>query len=100
MGSTCPHCGQMLLSSSEFRRHKQTHLQTRLDKWNTKAKTEAPSYPPPEGLNVALFKVFEKYKMKDKAMLCLWHNGQLNTAICEPSRILELQDHLKEWLNA
>jgi hypothetical protein len=24
-------------------------------------------------------------------MLCLWVNGQLNTAICEPSRILELQ---------
>jgi hypothetical protein len=36
--------------------------------------------------------------MKDKAMLCLWHNGQLNTAIRESSRILELQDRLKEWL--
>jgi hypothetical protein len=31
-------------------------------------------------------------------MLCLWVNGQLNTAIREPSRILELQDRLKEWL--
>lgn len=56
------------------------------------------SYPPPEGLNILLFKVFEKYNMKDKAMLCLWHNGQLNTAIRESSRILELQDRLKEWL--
>ena len=31
-------------------------------------------------------------------MLCLWVNGQLNTAIREPVRILELQDRLKEWL--
>jgi len=31
-------------------------------------------------------------------MLCLWVNGQLNTAIREPSRILESQDRLKEWL--
>jgi hypothetical protein len=31
-------------------------------------------------------------------MLCLWVNDQLNTAIREPSRILELQDRLKEWL--
>jgi hypothetical protein len=31
-------------------------------------------------------------------MLCLWVNGQLNTAIREPSRIFELQDTLKEWL--
>jgi len=28
-------------------------------------------------------------------MLCLWVNGQLNTAIRGPSRILELQDRLK-----
>ena len=28
-------------------------------------------------------------------MLCLWVNGQLNTAIREPSCILELQDRLK-----
>ena len=31
-------------------------------------------------------------------MLCLWYNDQLNTAIGEPARILELQDRLKEWL--
>jgi hypothetical protein len=31
-------------------------------------------------------------------MLYLWYNGQLNTSIREPSRILELQDRLKEWL--
>jgi len=37
--------------------------------------------------------------MGKKAMLCLWYDGQLNTAIREPSRILELQDRLKEWLS-
>ena len=29
-------------------------------------------------------------------MLCLWVNGKLNTAIRERSRILELQDTLKD----
>jgi hypothetical protein len=43
-------------------------------------------------------KIFEKYRLDDRAMLCLWYNGQLNTAIREPSRILELQNRLKEWL--
>ncbi|HXX95511.1 MAG TPA: hypothetical protein VEL11_00115 [Candidatus Bathyarchaeia archaeon] len=52
----------------------------------------------PDGLNPALYKVFEKYRLGDRAMLCQWYNGQLNTAILEPSRILELQDLLKEWL--
>ena len=28
-------------------------------------------------------------------MLCLWVNGHLNTAIREPSRILELHDRVK-----
>jgi hypothetical protein len=45
-----------------------------------------------------LFKIFEKYGLGERAMLCLWVNGQLNTAIRERSRILELQDRLKEWL--
>jgi len=31
-------------------------------------------------------------------MACLRVNGQLNTAIRERSRILELQGRLKEWL--
>ena len=46
----------------------------------------------------SLYNVFEKYNLGDKAMLCLWVNGQLNTAIRERPRILELQDRLKEWL--
>ena len=52
----------------------------------------------PHGMNPALYKVFEKYNLGDKAMLCLWVNGQLNTAIRERSRVLELQDRLREWL--
>jgi len=45
-----------------------------------------------------LFKIFEKFKLGGRAMLCLWVNGQLNTAIRERLRILQLQDRLKEWL--
>jgi hypothetical protein len=45
-----------------------------------------------------LFKIFEKYGLGERAMLCLWLNGQLNTAIREPSRIVEEEDRLKEWL--
>jgi hypothetical protein len=97
MVSKCHDCGEEFLSSSEYKRHQQTHLQTHLDKWSNKE--EPTSYPPPQGLNPALYKVFEKYKMDKKAMLCLWYDGQLNTAIREPSRILELQDRLKEWLS-
>jgi hypothetical protein len=96
MVSKCPDCGQEFLSSSEFNRHQQTHLQTHLDKWSNKE--EPKSYPLPQGLNIALYKAFEKYEMGDKAMLCLWYDGQLNTAIREPSRKLELHDSLKEWL--
>jgi hypothetical protein len=55
-------------------------LQTHLDKWSNKE--EPKNYPPPQGLNPALYKVFEKK----------------NTAIREPSHKLELQDRLKEWL--
>jgi len=95
MVSKCQDCGQEFLSSSEYKRHQQTHLQTHLDKWSNKE--EPKSYPPPQGLNPA--QVFEKYKMGKKAMLCLWYDGQLNTAVLEPSRILELQDRLNEWLS-
>jgi cysteine-rich secretory family protein len=37
-----------------------------------------------------LFKIFEKYRLGERAVLCLWVNDQLNTAIRERSRILEL----------
>jgi hypothetical protein len=97
MAFTCKDCGQKFLSSSEYKHHEQTHLQTHLDKWS-KSGNQA-SWKPPEGMSPALFKVFEEYRLGEKAMLCLWYKGQLNTAIREPSRILELQDRLKEWLS-
>ena len=49
-------------------------------------------------MNHDLLKIFEKYRLGERVMLCLWVNGQLNTAIREPACILELQDRLKEWL--
>jgi hypothetical protein len=52
----------------------------------------------PDGLNRELYKVFEKYSLGDKAMLCLWKNGQLNCALRISSRDHELQTRLKEWL--
>jgi hypothetical protein len=53
----------------------------------------------PDGMKRELFKVFEKYNLPSKAMLFLWHNGRLNCAMREPSRELELQNRLKEWLD-
>ena len=98
MVSICKDCGQEFLSSSEYERHQKTHLQTHLDKWSSNIKPDKVSWKPPEGMNQDLFKIFEKYRLGERAMLCLWVNGQLNTAIRERSRILELQDGLKEWL--
>jgi hypothetical protein len=80
------------------KRHQQTHLHTHLDKWSSDSKPHKLSWKPPEGMNQDLLKIFEKYRLGERAMLCLWVNGQLNTAIREPSRIIELQDNLKEWL--
>jgi hypothetical protein len=93
MVSICKDCGQEFLSPSEYKRHQQRHLQTHLDKWSSNTKPDKLSWKPPEGMNQDLLKIFEKYR----AMLCLWVNGQLNIAIRERSRILELQDRLKEW---
>jgi hypothetical protein len=39
----------------------------------------------PEGVNKELYMVFGKYNARNKAMLCLWRNGQLNCAMHEPS---------------
>lgn len=52
----------------------------------------------PDGLNRELYKVFEKYNLGDKSMLCLWKEGQLNCALREPVREYELQTRLKEWM--
>jgi len=97
MVSVCKDCGQEFLSLSEYKRHQQTHLQTHIDKWSSKSKSDKISWKPPEGMSQDLLKKFEKYILGERAMLCLWVNGQLDTAIRERSRILELQDGLKEW---
>jgi hypothetical protein len=109
MGYTCKDCGQMFISFSDYRRHEQTHLQTHLyrsnkqvdrdDGKNENKDQSKITRKSPEGMNPALFKVFEKYDLENKAVLCFWHNGQLNTAIREPYRMLELQDRLREWLS-
>jgi hypothetical protein len=49
-------------------------------------------------MNQDLLRIFEKFRLGERAMLCLWVNGQLNAAIRERSRTLESQDRLKEWL--
>ena len=95
MVSICKDCRQEFLSTLEYKRHQQTHLQTHIDSWS---KPDKVSWKPPEDMGQDLFKIFEKYRLGERAMLCLWVNGQLNTAIRERSRILELQDRLKEWL--
>ena len=35
------------------------------------------SWKPPEGMSQDLLKIFEKYRLGERAMLCLWVNGQL-----------------------
>ena len=97
MVSICKDCGQEFLSPSEYKRHQQTHLQTHIDSCSN-SKPDKVSWKTPDGMSQDLFKIFEKYGLGARAMLCLWINDQLNIAIREPSRILELQDRLKEWL--
>jgi hypothetical protein len=79
MVSICKDCGQEFLSPSEYKRHQQTHLQTHLDKWSSNSKPDKMSWKPPEGMTQYLFKIFEKYRLGERTMLCLWVNGQLNT---------------------
>jgi len=52
----------------------------------------------PEGMNKELLKVFEKYRLGDKSMLCLWRDGYLSCALRERSREQELQARLIDWL--
>ncbi|MFZ0514224.1 MAG: hypothetical protein WAM14_21645 [Candidatus Nitrosopolaris sp.] len=66
-----------------------------LDKWSDKA--DKVSWKTPDGLNPDLYKVFERCNLGEKAMLCLWRNGQLNTAIRQSSHIMELQHRLREY---
>jgi len=84
---SCKDCGQEFLSTSESKRHQQTHLQTHIDICSN-GKPDKVSWKPPEGMTQDLFRIFEKYRLGDRSVLCLWVNGQLNTAIRERSRVL------------
>ncbi|MGB8934465.1 MAG: hypothetical protein WCC17_05100 [Candidatus Nitrosopolaris sp.] len=99
---TCKECGQTFLSWKEFDSHVNKHLQKHLDEF-------APNIPEkktpweafsniPEGMNRDLFKIFERYNLGQKVVLCLWRNGRLNCAIHERSREQELKSSLSEWL--
>ena len=99
---TCKECGQTFLSLKEFGVHVNRHLQKHLDEFTPKLpekKTPWESFRSiPDGMNKALIKVFEKYNLGDKSMLCLWRNGYLSCALREKSREQELQTRLSEWL--
>jgi hypothetical protein len=99
----CQECEQKFFSWKEFDSHTSRHIQTHLDKWKTKIpekKTPSVSITNiPEAMNRDLYKVFEKYNLGSKTMLCLWRNGQLNCAGLEPAREEELRARLNEWLD-
>ena len=69
----------MKLSSSEYKRYQQTHLQTHLDKWSSNTKPDKLNWKPLEGMSQDLLMIFEKYRLGERAMLCLWVNGHLNS---------------------
>lgn len=64
-----------------YKRHQQTHLQTHIDSWS---KTDKVSWKSPDGMTQDLFKIFEKYRLGERAVSR------------ERSRVLELQHRLKE----
>jgi hypothetical protein len=97
--NTCKECGQTFLSWKEFDAHVNRHLQKHLDEPRPEKKTPSESFTNiPEGMNRALLKVFEKYNLGDKSILCLWRNGYLSCAFRERGREQELQTRLTEWL--
>jgi hypothetical protein len=99
----CKECEQTFLSWKEFDAHVNRHLQKHLEEYAPKIpekKTPWESFSDiPEGMNRDLLKVFEKYNLGDKSMLCLWKNGYLSFDLRERSREQELQTLLSEWMN-
>ena len=100
---TCKEC-QEFLSPKEFENHMNKHRQRYLDDFALPSKMPEMKTPwaafsnIPEGMNRDLLKLFEKYRLGDKSVLCLWRNGYLSTALRDKSLELELQTRLKEWL--
>jgi hypothetical protein len=102
MTKICKDCGEKFLSLNGDNDHRKRHLQTHIDKWSSNSKKDEKGIHGnmilPDGLNKELYKVIERYQLGDKRVLCLWIEGQLNSAMRPPSRQSELQDRLKEWL--
>jgi len=103
MAFTCPTCGQTFLQESAYTHHIQKHHQTRIDSWGVQEQeNQKQTYDisdMPQGLNRELFNLFERYDIgSSKTILCLWKNGQLNSAIRPVAREHELMDRLREWL--
>ncbi len=106
MAFTCPTCGQTYLQESAYTRHIQQHQQTHIDSWDLQEQEQGNQNQEqtydisdmPVGLNRELFKVFEKFHVGDKTILCLWKNGHLSCAIRPVAREHELMDRLREWL--
>jgi len=87
--NACKECGLTFLSGKEFDAHINHHLQKHLDEYAPKIPKKTPwemFSNIPEGMNSDLLKVFEKYNLGDKSMLCLWRNGYLSSALRELSR--------------
>jgi len=93
MAFTCPKCGQTFLQRKSYEQHSREHQQTHIDSWGQTDISDMPV-----GLNRELFKVFEKCSV-GKAIICLWRNGKLNSAIRPVGRERELVNILKEWLD-
>ena len=96
---TCKECRQTFLSRKEFDAHVNRHFQKHLDEYTPKKKTPWEAFSNiPEGMNRELLMVFERYRLRDKSVLCLWRNGYLSSALRERSRELELETLLSEGL--
>jgi len=98
----CKECKRTFLSCKEFDAHVGRHLQKHLDEYAPKTPERKTLWEVfsniPEGMNRDLLKVFEKYRLGDKSMLCLWRNGYLSCVLRERNREQELQTRLSEWL--
>jgi len=93
-------CGEKFLSKAEYNSHTKTHLQTHIDIWASNSKQSKDTNDIPNGLMPHVLKMFEKYKLDGKRLICLLDskNGQVNAAMADIARQHQLQERLKEWL--
>jgi hypothetical protein len=53
-------------------------------------KADKINWKAPEGMNTDLFKVFQKYRPSDSAMLCMWYNGKPSSE--DPNSLTVVKD--------